>query len=248
MIPYHRAVSAWAALKKHKEIPGYLKKLGIPVPKEIKVMDRDASTKKFAKWFKNQEMNPDIDIAYYQILQILPRRKLVNTLLLLKKTPEEIQYRLDKHHKLLIPEEALTMYAELFWDVHIDFNDLLASVQSFNEEERRAYLAALLGVSWEAELEAGLIPDVSITNFLKLTITSGLKAVSKLLQAEEISNPDKVIALALRASELLKDIEKASDSDPTRDLAFGLTLVEKDEDATITMFDGKILQTNKAED
>jgi len=250
MVPYHRAISAWVALKKQKEIPGYLKKLKLPLPEQaaLKDLDRDGATKRFANWYKSKALDADIDIAYYQILQVLPKRKMVNTLLLLGKSADEIQYRLNQQHKLLYPVQAISIYAELFWDTSIEFNQLLDTVSKFDEEEKQTYMTALLGSSWEAELESGLIPDISITNFLRLTIASGLKAVHTILNDKNPKAPEKMITIALRAAELLKEIEKVSDRDPMEDLAFGLNVLEKDNDTPISQFEGRVLQTNKVED
>jgi len=250
MVPYHRAISAWVALKKQKEIPGFLNKLKLPVPEpaDLKKLDKDEVTKRFISWYKSQTLDADIDIAYYQILQVLPKRKLINTLLLLGKTADEIQFRLNQQHKLLYPVQAIYLYADLFWDTSIEFNQLLNTVSKFGDEEKAVYLTALLGNSWEAELGAGLVPDISLANFLKFTIASGMKAVQNVLNQKVLKSPDKMIALALRAAELLKEIEKVSDRDPMEDLSFGLTLLEKDNDSPVSDYQGKILQTNKAED
>jgi len=253
MTPYHRLISAWVLLDKIKEIPGYLKRLGLPMPAMldalIKKPTNDRTVSRFCRWFTtNGELDADLDVVYYRILPVVGIRKTMNTLLLLGYTPETLSKQMMDSHRLPVSPEVVSLYRDLCWDTDIDYHLLLRTVNDFKPDEKEAYMIALTGTQWEAELEAGVVPNISVKSLLKLITAAGFKSVNQLLKLRSYHHPEKVLALALKAADLLKDMETVNNHDVATALAFELELVKEDSDPEMSQLQLDFIDTSVPEE
>jgi len=252
MTPYHRLISAWVLLEKQKDIPKYLERLGLPepetLPELVKKPTRDEMVSRFCRWFSGAEMDHDIDIVYYRLLPVVGTRKTLNTLLLLGYTPEALSQQLVNSHRLPVVPEIIRLYSSLCWDTALDYHILLRTARNFREDESAAYLKALTGTQWEAEITAGVVPNVAVKSLLKMITAAGYRAINQLLKTGEYEYPERVVSLALKAADMLKDMEATAPNDVAEALAFELELVKEDTDPSIQQLQLDLIDTNSPQE
>ena len=250
MITYARYITVLNETYDKNKIDITLERLMLPTLRDYSsVKKHDKYTKRLKSWYSGSADDPELDKAFYRILAELDVRIVINTLLIAYRDTERVFRKLKEASLFDFTHEELLIYSKCFWDVSEIDRQAISNFESFNTRESNNYITAVYKPVWQAELAAGIVPDVDTKSLLKLIAASGMKTVSEVLNGTtNITNPERLISMSIKAMELLRDIDTASLGDPASELKFKIAAVEKSTDICIDDLDGEIIDTNALDD